>query len=106
MLAAISNSNFCSSHTGTFKLRPMIDSVSNVAGAAPDLKKTKRQKSSSRDASQSVDRLPPHSPEMERGVLGCVLLSPNECMGECIEKLKDNGKESFYDLRHQTIFET
>ena len=38
-----------------------------------------------------MDRLPPHSPEAEQGVLGCVLLSPNECMGECIEKLKDGG---------------
>jgi replicative DNA helicase len=82
----------------------MIDSVSHGTGAGPDLKKTKRQKTSTRD-SQSVDRLPPHSPEMERGVLGCILLSPNDCMGECIEKLKDNGKEAFYDLRHQTIYE-
>jgi replicative DNA helicase len=32
-----------------------------------------------------------------------VLLSPNECMGVCIEKLKE-GAEVFYDLRHQTIF--
>ena len=39
------------------------------------------------------------------GVLGCALLSPNECLGECIEKLKDNGAEVFYDLRHQTIYE-
>jgi replicative DNA helicase len=82
----------------------MIDSVSHGTGAGPDLKKTKRQKTSTRD-SHSADRLPPHSPEMERGVLGCVLLSPNDCMGECIEKLKDNGKEAFYDLRHQTIYE-
>jgi len=52
-----------------------------------------------------VDRLPPHSLEGEQGVLGCVLLSPNECLGECLEKLKD-GKDVFYDLRHQTIFET
>src|SRR5207248_8621199 len=50
-----------------------------------------------------VDRLPPHSPEAEQGVLGCVLLSPNDCMGECIEKFK-SGAEVFYDLRHQTIF--
>jgi replicative DNA helicase len=83
----------------------MIDTVSHGTGAGPDLKKTKRQKSSTHDARHSVDRLPPHSPEMERGVLGCVLLSPNDCMGECIEKLKDNGKEAFYDLRHQTIYE-
>ena len=31
------------------------------------------------------------------------MLSPNECMGECIEKFK-GGMEVFYDLRHQTIF--
>jgi len=39
-------------------------------------------------------------------VLGCVLLSPNECMGECLEKIRGDGKDVFYDLRHQTIFET
>jgi replicative DNA helicase len=50
-----------------------------------------------------LDRLPPHSPEAEQGVLGCVLLSPNDCMGECIGRFKE-GAEVFYDLRHQTIF--
>jgi replicative DNA helicase len=84
----------------------MIDSVSHGAGAGADLKKTKRQKSQAQDSRHPVDRLPPHSPEMEKGVLGCILISPNDCMGECIEKLKDNGKEAFYDLRHQTIYET
>ena len=38
-------------------------------------------------------------------MLGCVLLAPNECPGECIEKLK-SGASVFYDLRHQTIFQT
>jgi replicative DNA helicase len=55
-------------------------------------------------ASASVDRLPPHSPEAEQGVLGCILLSPNDCMGDCISKLK-SGSEVFYDLRHQTIYD-
>jgi replicative DNA helicase len=50
-----------------------------------------------------VDRLPPHSPEAEQGALGCVMLSPNECLGECIERFK-GGADVFYDLRHQTIF--
>jgi len=83
----------------------MIDSISEAAGAAADLKKARRQKAARADARPTVDRLPPHSLEGEQGVLGCVLLSPNECLGECLEKLKD-GKEVFYDLRHQTIFET
>jgi replicative DNA helicase len=81
----------------------MIDTIVHGTGNGADLKKTKRQRSSS--AGNSVDRLPPHSNEMERGVLGCVLLSPNDCMGECIEKLNDNGREVCYDLRHQTIYE-
>ena len=38
-------------------------------------------------------------------MLGCILLSPNDCLGECITKLK-GGSEVFYDLRHQTIFDT
>src|SRR5271170_3324698 len=83
----------------------MIDSVSDSAGAAADLKKARRQKSARADARPTIDRLPPHSPEAEQGVLGCALLSPNECVGECIEKLKDDGQEVFYDLRHQTIYE-
>src|SRR5437764_261111 len=82
----------------------MIDSLEEGAGAPPDLKRTRRQKPSSADAAR-VDRLPPHSPEAEQGVLGCVLLSPNDCMGECIEKFT-SGSEVFYDLRHQTIFST
>lgn len=39
---------------------------------------------------------------MEQGVLGCVLLSPNECLALLI----GNGfrREQFYDLRHQEIW--
>jgi replicative DNA helicase len=79
----------------------MIDSISEGA-SGPDLKRARRRKMSSADATK-IDRLPPHSPEAEQGVLGCVLLSPNDCMGECIEKFK-SGPEVFYDLRHQTIY--
>jgi replicative DNA helicase len=79
----------------------MIDSVANE-GAGADLKRARRQKPA-RPAGGVVDRLPPHSPEAEQGVLGCVLLSPNESLGECITKLRE-GAEVFYDLRHQTIF--
>jgi len=81
----------------------MIDSVSNEGASAADLKHTKRARRAT--AAASVDRLPPHSPEAEQGVIGCVLLSPNDCMGECIEKFKSDTSV-FYDLRHQTIFST
>lgn len=80
----------------------MTNSVSEGAGASPDLKRAPRRKPAPSNAGR-VDRLPPHSPEAEQGVLGCVLLSPNDCMGECVEKFK-SGDEVFYDLRHQTIF--
>jgi len=84
----------------------MIDSAADDPGAGPDFKKSRRPKGPRSDRAPSVDRLPPHSLEAEQGVLGCNLLDPNQCVGECIEKLKDDGKSAFYDLRHQTIYET
>jgi replicative DNA helicase len=83
----------------------MIDSVSDVNGAPPADLKNARRKKPPLVAAARVDRLPPHSPEAEQGVLGCVMLSPNETLGECLAKLKA-GTDVFYDLRHQTIFNT
>jgi replicative DNA helicase len=81
----------------------MIDSVTDESAAAgADLKRGRRRNPTIAEATK-LDRLPPHSPEAEQGVLGCVLLSPNDCMGECIETFK-RGAEEFYDLRHQTIY--
>ncbi len=102
----------------------MIDSISSEGGGGADLKKARRQKAARAETSPVLDRLPPHSTEAEQGVLGCVLLSPNDCMGECVGKLKpeknedapkqfgknrggpSSGGQYFYDLRHQTIYET
>jgi len=91
----------------------MIDSVSDplsggAADAGVDFKKSRRPKGDRRSSSATptLDRLPPHSTEAEMGVLGCALLEPNQCIGECVEKLKDDGQLAFYDLRHQTIYET
>src|SRR5436853_1733309 len=82
----------------------MINSLENEGGA-PDLKKAPRRNRRSDTADPGkVDRLPPHSIEAEQGVLGCILLSPHECMGETIEKFKQ-GAELFYDLRHRVIYE-
>jgi replicative DNA helicase len=80
----------------------MIDSISEAAKPAPDLKKARRRPSTN---GSDVDRLPPHSPEAEQGMLGCIMLSPNDCMGQSIERFKGNA-EVLYDLRNQTIFGT
>jgi replicative DNA helicase len=72
--------------------------------ASPDLQKSRRRGAATANTPK-IDRLPPSSTEAEQGVLGCILLSPNECMGECIEKLRP-GRDAFYDLRHQTLYQT
>ena len=53
---------------------------------------------------KTVLRTPPHSAEAEQGVLGCILMSPNECLSQCMIVLNEGGK-NFYDLRHQTIYD-
>jgi len=84
------------------------DAQFSSAGAAPgeDKPQRRRRKDSAPLPMPNVaDRLPPHSIEAEQGVLGCVLLSPNDCMGVCIEKFR-RGSEVFYDMRHQALFDT
>ena len=77
----------------------MLDSID--APGAVDLRKGKRAAAA---ATAAADRLPPHSMEAEQGVLGCILLAPNDGMGVCLEKFK-RGSEVFYDLRHQCLFD-
>ncbi len=76
--------------------------MSETGAASVDLR-TPRPAKAATATRATVDRLPPHSVEAERGVLGCVLLAPAEGMGVCLEKLK-RGSEVFYDLRHQAMF--
>lgn len=65
----------------------------------PSLTQTARRKPYQRNGVK-VDRLPPYSPEAEQGVLGCIMLSPNECMKDCASL----SAEAFYDLRNAEIF--
>lgn len=74
-----------------------------MSEAPADFKHARRANASLVDPAR-LDRLPPHSIEGEQGVLACILLSPQECLGDCIEKLKA-GPDVFYDLRHRTIYE-
>ena len=84
----------------------MLDSTSSDAGApSADLKKSRRKRPDSPGrAAPLIDRLPPHSLEAEQAVLACILLSPHEVIGLCMEKLKCRG-DAFYDLRHRTLYE-
>lgn len=80
-------------------------------GLDPDLRAGRPARPAAR-ASAGHDRLPPHSPEAERGILGCLLLEPQEvaqdgrpageAMEECLRRGVDAGH--FYDLRHQELF--
>src|SRR5688500_8404788 len=84
----------------------MIDGT-DTGGSTRDFTKRQRRPrvSAGLPAPASIDRLPPHSIEAEQGVLGCVMLSPSDCLGICLEKFK-KGLEVFYDLRHQAIYDT
>jgi replicative DNA helicase len=76
----------------------MLDST-DTANASTDLKRSPRVV----PHVLKIDRLPPHSIEAEQALLGCVFLSPQDCMGECIEALKE-GPDVFYDLRHRALY--
>src|SRR5438309_7799156 len=56
---------------------------------------------SSPASSQDIHRAPPHSVEAEQGVLGSMLISTRETIGECVEKINE---EYFYVPAHQTIY--
>ena len=82
----------------------MIDAVdASAAGPPPDLKRTRREKRPS-PALLRTDRLPPHSEEAERGVLGCMLLDPQQVVPSCITKFKA-ASEAFYNGSNQALFE-
>src|SRR6187397_2850880 len=53
-------------------------------------------------SAQDVHRTPPHSVEAEQGVLGSMLISPRETIGECVEKINE---DYFYVPAHRTIYE-
>ncbi|MSR42955.1 MAG: replicative DNA helicase [Pedosphaera sp.] len=96
----------------------MIDANETPPNPPADFARTRRRKPAA--APLHVDRPPPHSPEAEMGVLGCLLLSPNDGLDICLERIRapimvtenrrgaaDSEPQTafFYDLKHQTIFE-
>src|ERR1700738_762987 len=57
--------------------------------------------SSPTGSAQDIHRAPPHSVEAEQGVLGSMLIAPQDVIPECGEKIK---KEYCYIPAHQTVF--
>lgn len=78
--------------------KSLTGSVAKTPEVAP--KKVIRQRAPRKEPE---DKLPPHSIEMEQGVLGCILQEPDKCIGPVVENLK-SGVEVFYDARHQHIY--
>lgn len=50
-------------------------------------------------------RTPPYSNDAETSLLGCILLSPNDCLDDLISKHGDSLKDFCYDLRKQLILD-
>ena len=57
-----------------------------------------------RGASSPADRVPPHSAEAERGLLGCILLDSARILDMC--NATGFKPEFFYEPKHQLIYET
>ena len=78
--------------------------MTDVPEATPlpekDLKYSPRQREN--QTVVPIGRTPPNDVAAEQGVLGCVLLDPQQNLPACIEKVKD--ETVFYDLRHQAIY--
>jgi replicative DNA helicase len=83
----------------------MIDGTDTggAPGEKPDFRRKRRSSKPAGNVTHG-DRLPPHALEAEQAVLGCALLAPQECLGECVETLKA-GPMAFYDIRHQVLYE-
>src|SRR5436305_1869565 len=54
-------------------------------------------------SSQDIHRTPPHSIEAEQGVLGSMLIAPNEAIPICVERIGDRH-EHFFAPAHRTVY--
>ena len=78
----------------------MPDVLDMPSTESADLKQTPRKKEPL--TAIPLDRTPPHDTAAEQGVLGCILLDPEENLPVCSGKVKD--ETVFYDLRHRAIY--
>src|SRR6266851_8489318 len=81
--------------------KPRRESGNGPGRCWPEKNGEPRERKSLTSSSQDIHRTPPHSVEAEQGVLGSMLISPREAIGECVEKINE---EYFYVPAHQTIY--
>lgn len=81
--------------------------LSETNGHAPDLKTSPRNRKShsNPDDASAMYRTAPQSSEAEQGILGCIFLSPNDCLAECAAN-GHGSVEMFHDIRNRKIYET
>ncbi len=72
------------SKTGSANRKPPGPNGSYSPGSSPDIHRTL-----------------PHSLEAEQGVLGSMLISPTDVIGECVERINE---QFFYQPAHATIY--
>lgn len=81
----------------------MDESFEDAQPPSPGISRVEVPRRSQPERNGRVERLPPHAPDAELGVIGCCLLSPQDALPIATAKLNANA-EAFYDLRNQTIF--
>lgn len=78
----------------------MTDSIAELADSTSSFQRSRRKNGV---AALREDRLPPHSDEAEAGVLGCILISPEECLCTCAETMKA-GALVFYSPQNELVY--
>ena len=77
--------------------KPRANRTGSANGKGPG-----KSESYSPDSSQDIHRTLPHSLEAEQGLLGSMLISPVDVIGECVERIDE---KYFYQPAHATVYE-
>jgi replicative DNA helicase len=88
------------SSQGNAPEKPRKEAGNSGRGSAPRSREKVFQGSSTGSA-QDIHRAPPHSVEAEQGVLGSMLIAPQEAIPAAIEKISE---PHFYIPAHQTVY--